>query len=468
MPNAIQDPLDRLSSIIEGEKSPFVELSERMRTTSKDVRDLNLSISNLAIALEKRAGVKPKEKEKEPELKRSMGDRVEDFTKGFFGDFLGETITKSFTAIKDSVTSKAEMPAQIEKVKDITDDLELDNKKPEANLERQNTSDINLPESSSDQNKILSDMVEVLIDMRDDKSQKQLLHEALAIRKLISEQSNKSQFSAGGIEPNVDAEKQDDREKLAEAIARKLGEVFEELGIGSNSGLGIPDLPDKRNNKGNKPGKPGSKMPSGVGNAARLAGRLAGGAGLAYGAYEASEFLAEIDYGESMNEGQGKLAEEAFKNKNTDFSHLEISPQQANDILNQPDTPGKQRDIESFGGEEKLRQIAGLKPLEPPTVEPAKPFEQSSLRKYDYVPEVNPKQTDMSISKMLNDVSDQNTELKMFNMGQGENAQMLAPIISNKTINNTEQTMIAASPNPHSNASAFTKWQLKRSNYTDN
>jgi hypothetical protein len=49
MANAIQDPMDRLSSIIEGEKSPFVELSEKMTGTSKDIKNLNLSIFNLDI-----------------------------------------------------------------------------------------------------------------------------------------------------------------------------------------------------------------------------------------------------------------------------------------------------------------------------------------------------------------------------------------------------------------------------------
>ena len=68
MPNAIQDPLDRLAAIIDGEKSPFVELSERMKETSKDVQNLNLSILNLAIALEKRAGVKKDKDKEEPKV----------------------------------------------------------------------------------------------------------------------------------------------------------------------------------------------------------------------------------------------------------------------------------------------------------------------------------------------------------------------------------------------------------------
>jgi hypothetical protein len=88
MANAIQDPLDRLSTIIEGEKSPFVQLTERMKETSKDVKSLNLSILDLAIALEKRAGgVKEKIKEdKQDNISRPLGVDLKadfaDFTKG--------------------------------------------------------------------------------------------------------------------------------------------------------------------------------------------------------------------------------------------------------------------------------------------------------------------------------------------------------------------------------------------------
>jgi hypothetical protein len=53
----------------------------------------------------------------------------------------------------------------------------------------------------------------------------------------------------------------------------------------------------------------------------------------------------------------------------------------------------------------------------------------------------------------------------MFNTGQPE-TQMIAPIISKQTINNTEQTTMAATPVPHSNDNTFVKWQLNRSAYT--
>ena len=79
---------------------------------------------------------------------------------------------------------------------------------------------------------------------------------------------------------------------------------------------------------------------------------------------------------------------------------------------------------------------------------------------------VAPKPTESGIGKILNEVNDKNTDLKMFNTSSAD-PQMLAPIISNRTINNnnTEQTMIGSTPSPHSSASSFVKWQMNRSNY---
>ena len=204
------------------------------------------------------------------------------------------------------------------------------------------------------------------------------------------------------------------------------------------------------------------KMPPGLGKAAMLGGTAMGVGGLVLGAYEASEYLDETGYSDKIQQGAGQDAEKAFKNINADFSKLDITPEQAQDILDQPDSPGKQRDLKSFGGEDELKKRAAER----------KKIEQASLRKYDYVepktsPKIDPfepKPTESGIGKILNEVNDKNTELKMFNTSSAE-PQMLAPIISNRTINNTEQTTIASSPSPHSSASSFVKWQMNRSNY---
>lgn len=94
---------------------------------------------------------------------------------------------------------------------------------------------------------------------------------------------------------------------------------------------------------------------------AKLGGRIIGPAGVLLGAYEASEYLKEVNYGDRMAKGQGQLAEQAFKNKKTDFSQQQLTQQEAMNILSQPDSPGKNRDIASFGGLEKLQRIAGIK-----------------------------------------------------------------------------------------------------------
>jgi hypothetical protein len=470
MGNAIQDPMDRLSNIIEGEKSPFVELSERMKETSKDVRNLNLSILDLAIALEERAGVS-KDKKDKPKVKqdndapiRGLGEDIkadfEDFKKGLIHGFTG-----AFTEFKDNISAKSEMPATVEKPE--PEKNTEDQNEPADDLQRKTEETDKITENNKENNKILSDMVAVLIDMRDDRSQAQLLKEAIDIKKILSDQNKKTELP-GGIEPNTEEVKQEDREKLAEAIARKLGEVMEEIGIGSSSGLGIPNISTGGNKTKAKTLGKGGKLKS----MAPMGGKLLGGAGLVLGAYEASEYLKETDYGNTMKQGAGQSAEKAFKENvapTIDPIKAEVSKDQALAALEN----GSNRDIEKLGGANSLREIAGLPPLETPET-PKPVVEQASLRKYDYIPDTSPKVTpavtpkkeDNTVGTILNKVSDQNTELKMFNMTQPE-TQMLAPIVSQQTINNTEQTMLASTPTPHSTANAFNKWQMKRSTYTD-
>jgi hypothetical protein len=478
MQNAIQDPLDRLSNIIEGEKSPFVLLSERMRTTSEDVKNLNLSILDLAIALEKRAGVsKDTTKEKKPvveEQVRTLSSDVKDIFTGFTGYFKEQA---------NYITGKTSLPSDIKKIKP-TDTTDIKASIPE-----------NIMSTEPDQNRVLADMVDVLIDMRDDTSQKQLLQEAQSIKKIINDENKKLELPKG-IEPNSETEKQEDREKLAEAIARRLGEIFNSGNTNPFNPMNLdPDLPDRPNRTGPGKTRPGAppgapptgqpktpgpggktpptsgggkfklpKLPPGLGMAGRVAGAATGIGGLMLGAIEASEYLDEAGLGDKIQQGAGQDAEKAFKNINADFSKLDITPEQAQDILDQPDSPGKQRDLKAFGGEDELKKRASER----------KKIEQASLRKYDYVepktsPKIDPfapKQTETNIGKVLNEVSDRNTELKMFNMDKGA-TQMLAPIVSNNTINNTEQTLIGSSPLPHSNANSLNRWQQKRSNYTD-
>lgn len=444
----------------------------------KDLNNLTYTIDELVKTLEKRAGkdTSDKKSKKDQDEPRTLKSDVLGFGRGI-KDAL-------FADPKNYLMGKSSLPAAVEKIEPVLNDEELTIPEPkqmqaEVKEEVKSIEKINEPElpPTDDNNKVLSDMVGVLIDMRDDKSQLQILNEAVAIKKILTEQNKKTELP-GGVEPNSDEAKQEDRERLAEAIARRLGEVLEASGIGGNSGF-IPDLPDRNRKPGGKtPNKSGPSkgtklgLPPGAGKAAMLAGGLASVGGLVYGAYEASEYLKETEYGDKMAEGAGKDAEQAFKNINPDFSKLDITPQQAQDILNQPDSPGKARDVEAFGGENELRKKAGLPSLEASEDynKPAKVFEQASLRNYDYVPQTSPKVTpkpaETNVGTMLNAVSDQNAELKMFNM-RSEQPQMMAPIISNKTINNTEQTIIGTPPTPHSTTNSFLRWQQSRSGFTD-
>ena len=82
----------------------------------------------------------------------------------------------------------------------------------------------------------------------------------------------------------------------------------------------------------------------------------------AVGLYLAKEHLDETEYGKRVAQGESKLAQKALREKQTDFSKLKLSKDEAQAVLDQPDSPAKKRDIESFGGVERLQAIAAGKP----------------------------------------------------------------------------------------------------------
>ena len=83
------------------------------------------------------------------------------------------------------------------------------------------------------------------------------------------------------------------------------------------------------------------------------AGRVAGPAGLAYNAYEGAKFAQDAELGQRLAQGEGKLAQTAFRNMNTQYG-APISREQAIAVL-QSNNP---RDIAAFGGRERLMQLA--------------------------------------------------------------------------------------------------------------
>lgn len=82
----------------------------------------------------------------------------------------------------------------------------------------------------------------------------------------------------------------------------------------------------------------------------------------AIGAWLAKEYLDKTKFGERVSQGEGKLAQKAFREKQTDFSKLILTQDEAQAVLEQSDGPAKTRDIISFGGIERLQAIASGKP----------------------------------------------------------------------------------------------------------
>ena len=382
------------------------------------------------------------------------------------------------------------------------------NKIAEEKLNNTNKEDTPIEDTT---NSVLNDMVGVLIDMRDDKSQKLLLTEATAIRQLLTNQ-NKITPASSGIEPNTNEAKQEDRELLAEAIARRLGEVLQASGLGSNSGIPMgldPDGPD-RNNRGkpgvpDKPGGPGKpgRLRGGATSLAML-GRGIAGVAVDYGLGEVGvgkdaegedlqidekqddENWDKMTVGEKIQSGMargvekagsslflGNIANEAkserIKNETKYLKDRKVeapvgeTDAQARLRIDRENEDREEARIEAKGsgtyvGNEKL--VSG-QPLSD------KQMRANELsRSMGNSPNVEPKPTENNIGTILNKISDQNTELKMFNMDKSE-TQMLAPIVSNKTINNTEQTFVGSPPTPHPSTNSFLRWQNSRSGYTD-
>lgn len=152
-----------------------------------------------------------------------------------------------------------------------------------------------------------------------------------------------------------------------------------EAASAGNGGIGLLDLLDALPSKKTiDPGKPTTKPPAGnpspgnpppgkppagtppaakIPGLLKLGGRLLAGAGLALGAYEASEFLDETGYGDKMKTGAGQSAEKAFRS----FVAPTIDPVKAGVTRDQAIAAlenGSPRDIEKLGGKDALMKIA--------------------------------------------------------------------------------------------------------------
>jgi len=504
----------------------------------KDLDNLTVAIDSLISTLEKRAG---KEKDgyimgrggKNPRDPYSDGKTPRSLKNDFIG--FGRGLVDSFTTDpKEYLTGKSSLPDNIEKIDPTLNDSALtDMKMPEVeDATKEPTQTIvepvsaaaeqlqdtakpttNEPADGPNTNKVLSDMVEVLIDLRDDKTQNQLLQEAIEIRKIIFDQSKKIELP-GGVEPNSDAAKQEDREKLAEAIATRLKDVMGDMG--SNSGFDFPGL-DRKN-----PGKPGGKAapPSGGSSKGKMGGRIAGvGAGLAM-----------VGAGAAVDYGVGKLG----VGKDEDGNDLQVDEKQDDEnwdkmTVGEKIQSGMARGVEKVGSSLFLGNIANEAKSEriknetkylkdknavPPVGEtddqarlridrenedreearieaklagkefPNKMRDEkktlgmkradgatlTNIGGADGMPDVwqkvEPKPTVNSVSKLLETKTDENTDLKA-DISESKTRTMIAPVVSNKTNNYTEQTIIGTPPSPHPSTNSFLRFQNKISGYTD-
>ena len=159
----------------------------------KELAELEVSLYSLSQVIQKRSGKESIENTKQNAFIQGIKDFGKGFSNGLFG--LG------YNGPKDNLESTKVKPIEAKTNK----------------LDNENT----------DRNTLLSDMVGVLIDLKDDKTQSKIYSEMAELRKTIESLKNKTPKT---IEPNIEAEKQEDREKLAEAIARRLSEMISEGG----------------------------------------------------------------------------------------------------------------------------------------------------------------------------------------------------------------------------------------------
>lgn len=209
-----------------------------------------------------------------------------------------------------------------------------------------------------------------------------------------------------------------------------------------------PNKPTPNTPKGKTPpGSAGSKL----GTVLKIGGGLLAGAGLALGAYEASEFLSETKFGERMAAGDGKKAEKAFRENvapTIDPLRAGVTKEQAQAALEN----GSPRDIEKLGGREALMKIAGTAPIVGVSTE------QAQVARSNYAA-VDPRRADMAGRTVLN-TSTENADMSR-NAGTGTSGGNT--IVSNN-VNNTSTTKyvpMKASPRPEYTGSALDRYQSR-------
>lgn len=93
----------------------------------------------------------------------------------------------------------------------------------------------------------------------------------------------------------------------------------------------------------------------------RGAAKVAGPVGMGYNLYEAGQAARDTELGQRLAQGQAQAAEQMFRGgMNQTYQGPQLSPQEAQNVLQS----GSQRDIQYFGGQDKLSQMIRRKAAE--------------------------------------------------------------------------------------------------------
>jgi hypothetical protein len=465
--------------------------SENNKDVEKSLENLKESIDSLSEEIKKR-GVKSAKSasDETDDNKLPFLTMLKGLSKGFMHPFTDTDILE-----KQLKPKQEEIPADKLKTNDIetkesmsevaTKELKqqaVEEDKPK--VEKKNkTKD---PELN---NKLLVSISQMLNELRDNAIEKQLLAEAIKIRAILEKENtstspaenivpneqlvsnisaipdaqgriepyleeekqknnipqvtvndkiqNTPTISAGGLEPGIpennEETKTKDRELLAQSIADKLADLLGN--IGKNTGLNIPDIPngpDRSNSKtpDKTPGKLPGKPPAGGGKIGILGGIL-GGLGAA-----------------------AMIGNELFNTSPEDIAVLKEAENKRNNESKQNDNS-----LDML----KNSNILGIEDVAP-SPSPMSQYKKEQPLSVETKPiQLTPKEN-QNAGSVLQNIFKKNEDLKS-REEQTSTQQMLQPIISNQTTNNSSQTIVPSAPVPNQNTNSYLQWQKSKVTY---
>lgn len=479
--------------------APLLELAElfgKDGVVHKDLTKLRDSMESLIITLGRKSG-----KDKKEEKPRTLAGDWKDFTQ----ELKNSLDPRQYLGMKKDIKKK-----------------EKEYLKKEA-AEKNNLDDIDVKDAAKVVDKdesttILSDMVDVLNALKDDTTQIKIYDQIVELKKTISDLNS---ITSKTIEPNDEAAKQEDREKLAEAIARRLSEVVGvgeyisgfESGDKDGKGKNKKDTPEKKSegkSKGNKIGKIVGGAAAFIRGSAPIAATILGLNAIDEAAGQAGinkennidllEYPEELD---TIQEEQLKILNPTFGSigtfskglekvesfigmseieKKQRRSRIEAEFVKINEGIKNLDnntdiTPEQKKRVLELE-EQRLRIIKRSPKVESKSVvdtmqvispdsetPPPAPPRMGQFNRMQgtstVVPSFIPKGPDIVPSSYkLSTLEKENLELK-YEPTRSDNSPLV--LSSNKTINNRETNSIGDSITPYPMYGTFDRWQDKRS-----